>query len=643
MEYDDFQKIAIGHINNKHSILVSAPTGAGKTVIAEYAIEQTMLEKKAAIYTAPIKALSNQKYRDFRAQYGEENVGILTGDVSINPRAPIVIMTTEIYRNTLFENVDRFHNVQWVIFDEIHYLDDLERGTVWEEALMFSPPHINVIGLSATVPNIQEFADWIVSIHDKPVHVICEEKRPVPLQHLFQCQGKVLKTSKQLSRDGYNNCEDWNARGRHRIDRKKVRQNRLIPLISHIQDANELPCIYFVFSRQRAKYLAEEMMHFQFLTPEEEEKATDYFWDLCGKYNLTEERTALELSDLVRRGIAYHHAGMLPSLKEVVEQLFTHKLVKLIFTTETFAIGINMPARCVVFDELRKYFGTHFGNLRTRDYYQMAGRAGRRGMDETGFVYSRINPRYISLLDVRNIIHGKPEAVRSQFNATYATVLNLYRTYKRELLTIYPRSFHHYQSSKKKRKKGLNHLERKLDLLEEMGYIKDNELTAKGDFASSLYGYELTLSEMHDNDVLEKLNEIELSVLLIGLIFEPRKSDHVPFYPKWMTSMIRQTNRYIHLINKMEERFNVHPASKAAHFHLGPALEEWIKGKSFEDIVGMTTVDEGEIVRYFRMVIQLLRQITEAHGAQNTLKDTAQKALYLINKDIIDAEKQLKI
>lgn len=647
MIYDPFQKTAIEHINNDHTVIVSAPTGAGKTVIAEYAIDHAMRNGKEAIYTSPIKALSNQKYRDFRAKYGEEKVGILTGDISLNSNAPIIIMTTEIYRNTLFENPARLRRVSWLIFDEVHYLDDLERGTVWEESIMFSPSHINFIGLSATVPNIDEFAEWIASIHDRPIHVVQEETRPVPLQHRFQCQGRIHYTNKELRKNGYLGRDSWmnqrRNRSRYPARTLKLKNNRLEPLISHIQDAHELPCIYFVFSRQKAKSLAEETAHFNFLSPEEHDTTCDLFWELCEKYNLGQEKNVLELFDLVRRGIAYHHAGMLPTLKEVVEQLFTHKALKLIFTTETFALGINMPARAVIFDELRKFHGTHFGNLRTRDYYQMAGRAGRRGMDTNGFVYSRINPKYIAYPDVYKIIFGKPEPVMSQFNATYATVLNLYKEYKRDLITVYPRSFHHFQATKKRRQQGLNLLDHKIRLLEDMKYIEKGGVTQKGEFACSLYGYELPLAEMHADGLLEHLNARELCMILVSLVFEPRKADSAPLLTKHVRRLVRSTESYMRNIHKQERKFKVRPYTKACYFHLARPIDEWLHGMSFEDVTKITSVDEGEIVRYFRMVIQLLRQIKTAYGAPALLIDTAHEALEKVNRDIIDAEKQLRV
>ncbi|OGW86480.1 MAG: hypothetical protein A3A81_02840, partial [Omnitrophica bacterium RIFCSPLOWO2_01_FULL_45_10b] len=190
IQLDPFQEQAISWIEQEHSVLISAPTGAGKTLIAERAIEKALSREEGVIYTAPIKALSNQKYRDFRALYGER-VGILTGDVSINTDAPILIMTTEIYRNSLFENSNRIKRVGWVIFDEIHYLDDPERGTVWEEAILFTPPEIRILALSATVPNVKQLADWIRAVHERSIAVVEESHRPVPLDFLFQCQGRI--------------------------------------------------------------------------------------------------------------------------------------------------------------------------------------------------------------------------------------------------------------------------------------------------------------------------------------------------------------------------------------------------------------------------------------------------------------------
>ncbi len=478
-EYDPFQKQAMLEIDKGHSVIVSAPTGAGKTVIAEYVIDKCAQEKKGAIYTAPIKALSNQKYRDFVSRYGDENVGIITGDVSINPYAPIVIMTTEIFRNALFYDDEKLLSRAWVIFDEIHYLDDIERGTVWEESLMFFPGYMNMLCLSATIPNLGELTSWMEQVHHFPIKQIIEKERPVPLKHYFWCHKKIIKTLGDL--DKY-----YHDIGAKTIQWKGVKEE-IGTLINHIKENDHFPCIYFVFARRRCEELAEHGSGYDFLTKQEKEQITELWDKLIDKYNLQEDRKARSIEFFIKRGIAYHHAGMLPTLKEVIEQLFASKLIKLIFTTETFALGINMPARSVIFDELRKFYGFDFDVMRTRDYYQMAGRAGRRGMDVCGYVYSRVNCSRIPFRDIKKIITGEPEKVMSQFNTSYATLMCLFNEFKEELFDVYLSSFHCHQAGKDSKHRAMRQLKEKISLLKEFGYISNNELTSKGHFASQMF------------------------------------------------------------------------------------------------------------------------------------------------------------
>ncbi|MBI4323048.1 MAG: DEAD/DEAH box helicase, partial [Candidatus Omnitrophica bacterium] len=387
--YDPFQRQAIDAIDRGVSLFVAAPTGAGKTVIADYCIATTRQAHQQVIYTAPVKALSNQKFRDFASREGDAHVGIMTGDVTLNPRAPILIMTTEIYRNTLLENPDRLAACAWVIFDEIHYLDDPERGTVWEEAIMFTPPSINLLALSATIPNVEQLASWIRDVHERPIEVVVETKRPVPLHVWFQCQNKFLTSQQDLKYAGYHSREDW-GRARHRRtsrrdqERWHVHPNRLDALIQHLKLQDRLPCIFFTFGRRRAEDLAWEASGAPLITDDERAKLQAMFADLCARYQLTDDPGAQALSRLIERGVAYHHAGMLPTMKEVIERCFVSRLIKFIVTTETFALGINMPARSVVIDTLKKRIGGRFDLLRSRQLSQMAGRAGRRGMDEAG-------------------------------------------------------------------------------------------------------------------------------------------------------------------------------------------------------------------------------------------------------------------
>lgn len=645
LQLDPFQKEAIAWINQNYSVLVSAPTGAGKTLIAEHVIDRALEYGENVIYTAPIKALSNQKYRDFRARYADR-VGILTGDVSIHPNASILIMTTEIYRNSLFESSERIQKTGWVIFDEIHYLDDWARGTVWEEAILFTPETTRILALSATVPNVKELADWIRSIHNRSIAVVEEAKRPVPLHFFFQCQGKILSHINQLRREGYSNQSTWRVRhgARRRTHQDaRTKPNRLDSLLTHLEGGNLLPAIYFVFGRRRTEFLAQEATRFNFLNMHERDKTMNFFDDLLNRYDLQSEKSAQDLRVLVEGGIAYHHAGMLPSLKEVVEQLFTNRLLKLIFTTETFALGINMPARTVVFDELEKFYETGFKHLTTRDFYQMAGRAGRRGMDPEGHVFIRINPHDIPYTAVERILYGNFESIRSQLNTTYATLLNLYKILGEKLLDIYPRTFHHFQSHLKKRTHGFEMISNRLMMLKEMHYIDQERLTPKGEFAASLFGYELYMAEIHTDNLFEDLDEIQLNVLISGFVFEPRKGDHTSKLHHGYRKLAHLAQHYSHQIQRMETKYQITPRIKEPHFNLAAVVEAWSKGSSFEKLFRLTSVDEGELVRHFRMVIQLLRELVHASHASEKLKKTAGKGFQIINRGVVDAERQLRV
>jgi len=640
MIYDPFQEQAINYIKGGNSVIVSAPTGAGKTVIAEYVINDCLEKGTKAVYTAPIKALSNQKFREFQAGFPGK-IGILTGDVSINPHAPILIMTTEIFRNKVLEESASLAEYSWIIFDEIHYLDDYERGTVWEESLIFLPKHMKMLALSATIPNIDEFADWIHSIHGKPLKIVKEEKRPVPLHFFYQCQGEIVDNLNKVSRLESGIKKFYYYKGRRFPRKEHLKPNRPTTLINNLFQNDRLPCIFFSFGRRRCEYLAEEIKGFDFLNAEEKVKIRGLFNELCEKFDLAGEKTAGTIFPLIERGIAYHHAGMLPTLKEVIERLFTSRLLKVIFTTETFALGINMPARTVIFDELRKFYGRFHANLKTRDFYQMAGRAGRRGIDTEGFVYSRVNPHFIPFHELKRIIYGEPEMVRSRFNASYATILNLYEKYGEQFYDIYPRSFHHFREKKKYRERALELLRSKVDILKHLGYIKDAALTAKGAFASKIHGYELSLSELYEEGVLEHLSEMELGILALALVFEPRRGTARPHLEKRVKELQNITDDIVRRIQKTEKRMRVMPLSKAYSYELSHCLLAWMKGEDFEKMLRYGDVDEGEIIRYFRMAIQILREILDTRCSA-MLKEKVKKATYLINRGIIDAEKQLR-
>jgi len=271
----------------------------------------------------------------------------------------------------------------------------------------------------------------------------------------------------------------------------------------------------------------------------------------------------------------------------------------------------------------------------------MAGRAGRRGIDKEGFVYSRINPHYTSVQEINKIIYGSPEKVESKFNASYATILNLYSKYKEKLYEIYPLSFHYFQANKHSRQKALDLLYNKVRLLKDLEYIKNNALTKKGDFASKIYGYELSLAELYERGILENLSETELGILCVSLVFEPRKTSILPRLTKTSKSLKNITDTVLDNIEKYERKLKIRPSSKKYYYHLSPCLESWIRNESFDSILAHTDADEGEIIRYFRMAIQILRELMDTPCSQE-FKEKILKLIRIINRDIIDAEKQLR-
>ena len=628
IQLDTFQKKAIDFLKKGYSVIVSAPTGAGKTLIAEYVIEDCISKGKGVIYTAPIKALSNQKFRDFSYQF-PDRVGIITGDVRINPGAELLIMTTEIFRNYLLQDPDKLQNKEWVIFDEIHYLDDIERGTVWEESIIFLPPHMKILALSATLPNIDELLGWIRKVHRYPVKKVEEDQRPVPLHFYFQADDVIFSSFKNLTRYIRRNKD------------KFFKNNRLLTVVDYLKKNDFLPCIYFCFSRTKCERLATELTKFNFLTSEENRKICDLYYHYTKKFKIQDQESTSLLYSLIQKGIAYHHAGLLPPLKEIVERLFTEKLIKVIFTTETFALGINMPSRTVCFDEISKYYRGRRRYLRIRDFYQMAGRAGRRGIDEEGFVFIRLRPFKQDVEAISRILEGKPEPIRSQFNASYATILNLYRDLKEKLLEIYPSTFHYFQFGRK-RKSQRKILESKLSLLKYLGYIRKNKLTSKGIFASNIFGYELIISELWERNYFENLSWKDLGVVICATVTEVRPGEKMPRLDKRTKKLKTELEQTARKIQKIERKFKIYPQIKTPHFQLANAIKGWLEGKRFGEILELTHSDEGEIIRNFRMTIQVLRDMNQEIISEN-LRNKIQKLFTTLNRDLIDAEWQLKI
>ena len=421
---DPFQEEAVLAIEGNNSVVVSAPTGSGKTLTADYIIDKHKDDGQRIIYTAPIKALSNQKYRDFSKEYGEEKIGLMTGDIVINPHAKVLIMTTEVYRNMVVSNDEEVKDVVYVIFDEVHYINDLERGYIWEESIIYSPAHIRFLALSATIPNAQEFSDWIHAIKKHEVVTVVSTKRNVPLKHMFYDYELGITTLEKVKKA----VEIPRYKG-HRKRRDKRHFFRE-PEPNHIKLIEELgrdklPCLFFSFSRKDCQLKAKELMKRNLF------KKNPKILPIFNKHlekappEITKLRSTQLLKQTLPQGIAFHHAGILPVLKEAVEELFGMGLIKVLYATETFAVGINMPAKTVCFNALRKYDGRSFRNLNTKEYFQIAGRAGRRGIDTIGYVVSLIFRPKFRYHEVKRITDADVEPIKSQFRLSINTVLNL--------------------------------------------------------------------------------------------------------------------------------------------------------------------------------------------------------------------------
>lgn len=628
LKLDPFQTEAINSVKEDRSVLVSAPTGAGKTIIAEFVIKKCLDEGRNVIYTAPIKALSNQKFREFNGIFPGE-VGIITGDVNINPFATLIIMTTEIFRNRILQDPESLKKYQWIIFDEIHYFDNEERGTVWEESLIFLPSHMRFLGLSATIPNLQTFSRWMRKIHPNPIRVIQETERPVPLHFGYFYDGRVYPHLEVVRRRVYH----------HKPEDKGKRQD-IGPLIRYLKRTRRLPCIFFAFSRKGCEILARKASQQSLLKKEESEKVGEEFDALCRQYGVEGDERTIHMREIICRGVAYHHAGIHPMLKEVLEQLFAGKRIQMIFATETFALGINMPARTVVLEELRKNYGSYFSAIKVRDFYQMAGRAGRRGIDIAGYVYSCIDPARLKYRDLEKIIQGQPEEIQSRLNFSYSTILSLYEIYGDEILTVYSLSFQNFMNRQKGKPFQLKQIKKRIQILKRFGYISNHQVTPKGTFAKKIHGFELPISELYGSGILEKLSEEELGILALAAVYEPRPGRRRPKLSKSSLQLRRLVLKKLHPIHHYEDKFNLSELSKDFHFDLSASLLKWMGESDFDRIVQSVPFDEGEIIRYYRMALQLLREILDTEISPE-LKSRIQITIHMIKRGVIDAEEEM--
>jgi superfamily II RNA helicase len=734
---DDFQREAAQHLAEGRSVLVAAPTGTGKTVVAEVGIWLARRDNKRAIYTTPVKALSNQKFRDLRARYGNE-VGLLTGDIVENPGARIVVMTTEIYRNMLLEGLRAAHvtpgeeanallaevdarhgappgveltgavdvaemarrarldeelsSVGCVIFDELHYLNDPQRGPVWEEAIIHSPPHVTFIGLSATVSNASELRRWIEEVHG-PMAMVYHTERAVPLENYYFLDGKLHLTrdadGKRVERFPGVGGELKLARMRDRARRytydggprprvESVPENsttnasqaeeeapeRMAPepgeVLTGLRDANLLPCLYFLPGRRAVEQAAESAAKHLFTTPEQRARLAAETREWVSALPAEDQKLeqARKLLYLLPRGLGFHHAGLLPGLKVMVETLFQRGELKAVFATDTLALGINMPARAVVLGSVSKFDGAQMRLMTPNEYQQVTGRAGRRGMDENGaavMLYSpwdAFEPAFAALI-------APLLPVTSAFAVRYNTVLNLWRPGDQgRLRRAVAASLREYQrrgvivtrATRKGRaqaeevdvradyeagdgsrapqttrlsRAGLAELNATIYVLRALNYIgEDDQLTVRGRLLRAIFHPAgITICELLLSGALDELSPAELAEALSWFTFDNDRSLRNSFVmPSQIIGARRATQRALRFIREFEydEGLDMSPGMVDS-FH-SVALN-WARGAPLAALLRRIELAEGDLLVTLNQSIDLLQQvqgaITQALGARD--------------------------
>lgn len=595
MEYrglilDQFQKKAVNALLNDKSVIVSAPTGSGKTLIAEYITQEAINNNLCVVYTAPIKALSNQKYKDFCKLYGKDNVGLITGDISKNSSAPIRIMTTEIFRNMCLSKDESVKNIKYVVLDEVHFIDDPERGYVWEESIIFSPEDTRFLALSATIPNAQELCDWISSIRNHETVCIKHDKRSVPLHISFYHKDAGFCSLQTL--------HEYYAMNK----RNKKRTKPSFDYSAFIEEVVENnPVLYFCFSRKDCEFFADKISKKKFFRPSAD--ISSYVHAHLKNYPDINSLSSVKLlRSCLPQGIGFHHAGLLPIIKDLVEDLFERGLIKILFTTETFAVGINMPAKTVCFNSIRKFDGVNFRFLNSREFYQIAGRAGRRGIDKEGFVVVRIDPRDFDYYKIRRMLYTD-EPVISRFKLSYNTVLKMIQEHdQKEIDEILKKSFYAYKENKSLKLRYKNMVAK----LKRLKYIKNDKLTDIGIFASKLFCEEITTSQIFATHFSNKLSPIEMCLLISSLCYErrtlKRKVKHKVVQDLYCKLA---QNKYLSNVDTFKNL-------KDMIYIVKPCFDS----ENFFEVLDSSLLQEGDLLRLILQIIDRIKQIMNATDSE---------------------------
>jgi len=594
IQLDKFQIDSINDIKDLNNVLVVAPTGSGKTLIAEKSVEYYIQNNKRIIYTTPIKALSNQKYNDFKNQ--NIDVGLLTGDRSINQDANLIIATTEILRNMIFSNDSRLANTGLIILDEVHYLGDKERGTTWEEIFIHAPINIKFLCLSATIKNRNEFLEWIVSLRG-PTSLIISENRPVPLEISLVASNKVTKKLSIIksTKNKKNNPIFRFSKQNNNYSNPQGHQ-----IIKYLDDMNLLPSILFYFSREKVESKARQLANSSSVTHFKikiKEKFDSVFSDLEN-----EEYTLLNLDEhlwMWSRGVGFHHAGLAPIVKEFVEYLFLNKYISYLYATETLALGINMPAKSIILERLYKYDGVKTRLITQSEFLQLTGRAGRRGIDEKGYAFLSFD-KNINNDWYTNLFSLESSNLNSAYSVNYFSIINLVNNHSLEDASkLLNKSFFIFQ---KKYKTEL--LEKifyaKHNILKELGFLDNHKgrvlaETQRDNLIPAIYLYE---------KISNKTDDFYLMFLASGITNDVRKLSFNEAYENEYSSF----ESSLELLNKLENMNNLKHYTNI-DLQWFDIINEYKRSKNIEYVVTKFNLNIGDFIKVAKEISELSKKL----------------------------------
>tara|TARA_Y100001978_G_scaffold145575_1_gene130586 strand:- start:2690 stop:4558 length:1869 start_codon:yes stop_codon:yes gene_type:complete len=599
---DQFQIDAISDIKGNNNVLVVAPTGSGKTLIAEKSIDFYLEKNKNIFYTTPIKALSNQKYNDFKK--AGVDVGLLTGDRTIDKDKNLIIATTEILRNMIFSKDKKLENTGLIILDEVHYLGDTERGTTWEEILIHADLGIKFLCLSATVKNKNEFLEWIVSLRG-PTSLIQNNQRPVPLEISLITTNKLSNSIKILK--STNKKKDNNNSKLSKLT-QNVKKPSLDEQVNFLEDQWLTPCIFFHFSRERVESKARQLANNRKVV-DDHKLIRDKFYEIFDDLDLS-DHTLLNLDEhlwMWSRGVAFHHAGLAPIVKEFIEFLFLNKYINFLFATETLALGINMPAKSIYLDRLNKYDGIKSRLISRSEFLQLTGRAGRRGIDDKGYAFlsfdKNINPEWYS-----NLFTLESSNLNSAFSINYFSILNLLNIYSAdECIEILNKSFFAFQNSFNidSLKNAFNS---KLKVLEDINFIN----TSMGETLIETHRDQLIPSIYLYNKIKSvKTFEFYLMFVSSGIssnIYDVATSDEFDDLLSYFESSLE-------ILNKLE---NKHSIKKFTNLNLTwfSIFYEFYKTNNIEYVVTKFNINIGDFIKAAKEGSELSKKLFNIYQDQ---------------------------